>query len=170
METPTYPVISKETIRQSTHDDDASSVGDNASVSGSLKNVTREEAENELQKLLGRNEGRLFSSLRISFLFILALSTTAVAYLVYKFLSEDEKESFNRDFESNAQKIIEAFHESVAEKLIAIDALATSVTAYALNEGLTFPNVTIPDFDVSVRIASSWPISKRTSLISRTFL
>ena len=135
METPTYPgfvppqekVVGMERPKSDNgyQGDDASSVGGDSSVAGSMRNVTRGEAENDLRKLLGRNEGRLFSSLRISFLVVLALSTAAVAFLVYKFLSDDEEESFKADFSSNAQKIIEAFHESIEEKLIAIDALAT---------------------------------------------
>jgi hypothetical protein len=80
------------------------------------------------------------------FLFVTAV---LVSVGVYMYTRNDQEQDFETQFEAQAIRILERFHEAVESKLGAMDALATSVTSFApfapfaLSTGATFPNVTI---------------------------
>ena len=113
---------------------------------------TRKEVQEELKSSLGKNEEKAVLTSRISVFLILLLTGVLVSLLVYKFRLDDETSSFEDSFKSNSKQLVDVFHQTVERKLVAIDGLATTVTGTALSHGISFPNVTIPDFAVSLSL------------------
>jgi hypothetical protein len=81
--------------------------------------------------------------------FLVLLGTAAlVSSIVYLYTRNDQVQDFENAFEAHATKIVESFYETVERKLEAIDALSVTITSYAKSTGATFPNVTLPDFEI----------------------
>jgi hypothetical protein len=81
--------------------------------------------------------------------FILLLSIAILASLiVYRYTENYEQEKFESNYLTNAQLVVESFHETVERKLGAVNTLADSITSHALSTGEKFPRVTMPNFSV----------------------
>eukprot|EP00538_Stauroneis_constricta_P004206 CAMPEP_0119548300 /NCGR_PEP_ID=MMETSP1352-20130426/2241_1 /TAXON_ID=265584 /ORGANISM="Stauroneis constricta, Strain CCMP1120" /LENGTH=852 /DNA_ID=CAMNT_0007593523 /DNA_START=60 /DNA_END=2618 /DNA_ORIENTATION=+ len=118
-------------------------------VSGSQKNGNkRASLITERQKILNTSVNRRILGVRVAVFGFLLLSTLAVSLAVYFYLRNIGKKDFDDTFDAQAVRILELFHQSVAERLQAIDSLSTMITTLALNTGSTFPNVTIPNFEM----------------------
>lgn len=66
-----------------------------------------------------------------------------------------EKADFREDFDADALKILESIGFSVDLTLTAEDSLVTTMVSYANHNNLTWPFVTIPDFELrSAKIRS----------------
>jgi len=102
----------------------------------------------EQQKILNMNENRRITGARLAVFGFLLLSALAVSLAVFFYIRRMERQEFDDTFDAQAVRILELFHQSVAERLQAIDALSTMITLYALNTGSKFPNVTIPNFEM----------------------
>lgn len=112
-----------------------------------------DEVQQELQSSLGKNEARYVLLSRLSVFFVLLFTGALASALVYKLLTDEEQRSFEESFASNSHQLVVAFHQAVERKLVAVDGLATTITGYVLShEGMSFPNVTLPDFAVSLGI------------------
>ena len=59
-----------------------------------------------------------------------------------------EEESFESEFVSVAGVTLRSFVEAIESKLSAMDSVSSSITSHALSSGETFPNVTLPDWEV----------------------
>jgi hypothetical protein len=55
---------------------------------------------------------------------------------------------FESGYQSNAQRIVESFHDAVERRLGAINSMATAITSHSLDAKQTFPFVTIPNFEI----------------------
>jgi hypothetical protein len=60
----------------------------------------------------------------------------------------EEHRNFVTQFETSAFKVIESFHDLVEASLVTIDTMSISFTSFAIRENLTFPFVTLPDFEL----------------------
>ena len=99
---------------------------------------------------LGLRESQAVRALRIITLFVL-LSTAALVTTGVYFISRwSEEETFQSEYEAGANQVIKSFHISVEQFLGSFDALASIITSHAIDSGSTFPNVTVPDFEVHV--------------------
>ena len=58
----------------------------------------------------------------------------------------EEKHSFESEFEVNAMRIVERFHDSVEYNIGVMNSMSTTITSYAQNTNQSFPCVTLPDF------------------------
>jgi len=67
---------------------------------------------------------------------------------VYYYAVNSEKEKFEAEFATNANRIIDSFNFDIERKLGAINAMADSITNNALVTQQEFPFVTIPRFAV----------------------
>jgi hypothetical protein len=104
--------------------------------------------KNQERNTLGRKENQAVSRLRVVVFLVLLVTATLVSVGVYLYIANDQEEDFEHDFRAQATKILESFHESVERKLEAVDALSVAFTSYARGTGVTFPNVTLPDFEI----------------------
>jgi hypothetical protein len=59
-----------------------------------------------------------------------------------------EEGSFENEFASVAGVTLRSFVEAVESKLSAMDSVSSGITSHALKSGETFPNVTVPDWEV----------------------
>jgi hypothetical protein len=59
-----------------------------------------------------------------------------------------EEENFEAEFDSVAGVSLRSFADAIESKLSAMDSVSSGITSHALRSGETFPNVTIPDWEV----------------------
>jgi signal transduction histidine kinase len=93
-------------------------------------------------------ETRAVNILRVLVMVFLIATASLVCTCVYIFTREGETKHFELEYEDNTVRIIKAFHDSVEQKLGAINTLSTQMTSYALYTNKTFPFVTLPNFAV----------------------
>jgi hypothetical protein len=74
-----------------------------------------------------------------------AIGVSLATFYYSRFMEED---SFEAQFDSVAVVTLKSFVEAVESNLKAVDSLSSSITSHALNSGETFPNVTVPDWEV----------------------
>ncbi len=59
-----------------------------------------------------------------------------------------ERDRFETVFEESAYQVLESFQDALEQSLLSLDAMSVSITSFATAMNLTFPFVTMPDFDV----------------------
>ena len=128
-----------------------------ASVSKSLDKVYENTTTNSKEKddvKEHRNRIAAAETKRINFLrgavLILLLSIAVLATIgVYRFTVQQEQQRFEIDFATNANTIIDSFHDAIERRLGAISFLSNSITSFALaTPDMEFPFVTLPHFEV----------------------
>jgi class 3 adenylate cyclase len=126
-------------------------------------------AAREERLSLGLRESQAVRVLRISTLFVL-LSTAALVTTGVYFISRlSEEETLQSEYEAGANQVIKSFHISVEQFLGSFDALASIITSHAIDSGSTFPNVTVPDFEVhadATRVLSRAPFVQYLPLVT----
>eukprot|EP00538_Stauroneis_constricta_P004292 CAMPEP_0119565374 /NCGR_PEP_ID=MMETSP1352-20130426/29797_1 /TAXON_ID=265584 /ORGANISM="Stauroneis constricta, Strain CCMP1120" /LENGTH=876 /DNA_ID=CAMNT_0007614265 /DNA_START=1 /DNA_END=2631 /DNA_ORIENTATION=- len=105
-------------------------------------------ADDPQHPTLAGRETKQITYARLVVFAILMASALAVSILVYYYIEGDERKDFETQFETHAQRILELFHKSVEDKLKVLDSFSSTITSYALDTGATFPNVTVPNFEV----------------------
>ena len=131
-----------------------SSANEGGASSGVGSNNEGTSAQSKLHELeeerrtLASNEDKAVRMLRVLVFVVLLITTTIVSIGIHRYIVNDQQSDFEHDFEAHAEKVLESFHESVERKLEALDALAVTITSYAVDHGLTFLNVTVPDIAV----------------------
>jgi len=98
-------------------------------------------------------------------------SRIIVSVGVYKFMREEEVDTFSKTFEDSAEQLIEAFHEGLENNIGAMASMSTAMTSKILNrrkeqrqrqeqqgetaanaeddyESSSFPFLTMPDFEL----------------------
>jgi cell division protein FtsL len=105
-------------------------------------------AKDTERQTLGRKETKAVGYLKIVVVIVLLTAAVLVSVSTFLFTRNDEVQDFERQFEAHATRVIESFREVFDRQLAAVDALSSSMTSYALASGSTFPNVTVPDFEV----------------------
>jgi class 3 adenylate cyclase len=100
------------------------------------------------RQTLGRKETKAVGYLKIGVAIVLLTATLLVSIFTFKFTRDAEIQDFETQFDAHATRVIESFREVFDRQLAAVDVLSSSMTSYALASGSTFPNVTVPDFEV----------------------
>lgn len=91
--------------------------------------------ENKLVNVLG------------ALLFVSLMGTMVLgAAGIYWYGRSEEKKRFSAAYNAYAHRIVDSFHDAVARRLGAIDALANTITSHAIDTQQEFPLVTIPHF------------------------
>jgi hypothetical protein len=116
-------------------------------VDGALRKRANKDCELDY-KTLARRETKVLNVLRVLVLVLLLVTTTLTSAVVYFHTSNEETKNFESDFQANAQRIVESFHDAVERRLGAINSMATAITSHALETKQTFPFVTIPNFAI----------------------
>jgi class 3 adenylate cyclase len=126
-------------------------------------------AAREERLSLGLRESQAVRVLRIITLFVLFSTAALVTTGVYFISRYSEEETFHSEYEAGANQVIKSFHISVEQFLGSFDALASIVTSHAIDSGSTFPNVTVPDFEVhadATRVLSRAPFVQYLPLVT----
>jgi hypothetical protein len=97
--------------------------------------------------LVGK-ENKAVKVLRAAVLVLLVTMATIVCVGVYLLTRGDELKIFEQEYEDNAFRLVESFHDDLERKLGAIDSFANQITSYALDTNRTFPFVTLPNFAI----------------------
>ena len=141
----TLAELEQDTEKHRPAEEDADDDGSCISAGGDEKLEQRrlEIAETE-RKSLAQKETRAVNCLRVIVFFVLAVTAVLVCLGVFFYTRNDEIEDFEYVFESSAKQVIESFHGSVSKLLAGVDSFSVAITAYALDTGATFPNVTVP--------------------------
>jgi hypothetical protein len=118
-----------------------------STVNNDLRKRANKECETDYKRL-ARRETKAVNVLRVLVLVLLLVTATLTSVGVYFYTSNEEKQNFEVEYQANAERIIESFHDAVERRLGAINSMATSITSYALDANKTFPLVTIPNFEI----------------------
>lgn len=145
----------------SSSDDDESVFGTNYSSLG-LEDKTFDargcKNDSEDEELLAKRETQYVLRLRILVFVALLVAALAVSLTVYFITTKAESTKFQAGFEGSAQKLIDSFGDIVEIKIGALANLAVTFTEYARDRNLTWPYVTMSDFQqraVSARALSN---------------
>jgi hypothetical protein len=111
------------------------------------KNNPTENCEIAYQTLATK-ETKAVNVLRALVLVLLIIMATITSVGVYLYTSNEEKYDFEVEYQANAERIIESFHDAVVRRLGAINSMSTDITSYALDTEQAFPFVTIPHFEI----------------------
>lgn len=96
---------------------------------------------------MGRKEQTAVSYLRVAVYSVVVITAVVVSLGAYIYSKQQQEQNFMNVFETNANKLADSFLDSVQQKISALGSLSTSITNYALTNGLTFPNVTIENWE-----------------------
>lgn len=134
-------------------DSDAQSTGSDSSGSecepdDSNAGNLQDQAAAETRKNLVRGETHAVRCLRVVVLLVLFLTAAGVSSAAFFVSKSVQQDSFQVDFASVATVTLRTFVESVQSQLTALDAVSSGVTSHALSTGETFPNVTVPNWEI----------------------
>ena len=105
--------------------------------------------EQELErKTLARKEDQAVKWLRICVFVLLMLTATIVSVIAYRYVKNDQTADFEHEFNAMASKMTEAFQSTMALKIEGLEGLSAAFTSHALSSGSSWPNVTLPDFEI----------------------
>jgi hypothetical protein len=124
-------------------EEDIHSVVSSSTGPSSIKDNKQASSTQINENQLARNETKTISYLRFFVFGFLLVTAILVSVGIYLITRRDQEQDFETQFEAQAIRILERFHQAVEGKLGAMDAMATSITSFSLSTGATFPNVTI---------------------------
>jgi hypothetical protein len=107
-----------------------------------------ERLQSEIYANLAKKETKVANLLRLLVAFLLVATALLSCVLFFVFATRDETERFEAEYQVNALKIIDSFHDAVERRLGSINTMTNSITSHALATNQTFPFVTIPDFEI----------------------
>jgi hypothetical protein len=105
-------------------------------------------ANDEQEQVIGKQETRFVQAMRLLVLFVLAGATAGAGYSVYWFLDTSETDDFREDFVADAGKVMASIGQNLDRTLTALDSFVVTMVSYAKDTNSTWPQVTIPDFEV----------------------
>lgn len=104
------------------------------------------EAMKEQREAIAKRETRIVRGFRVFVILLLIISTLLSAMFVHRYLDNSEQEEFQKEFASDANKVLSSIGKSIDSTLGAIDALALAAVSLARETGQEWPFVTIPDW------------------------
>ena len=123
-------------------------------------------ADNEEDTPLGheisKKETKDVLYLKLMVLFILVVSATTIASCVYIYITRNETAQFESKFQNDADKVFVAIGSSLHRTLGLLDTLSVTYVSYALDQNLSWPFVTLPNF--GARMAKLLPLTDAVSI------
>jgi hypothetical protein len=107
----------------------------------------QEEAAMNERNTLGKAESRAIWYLRLLVIVIFVGLAVGTAVTTYLYVTSNEKDQFQSEFDVYADKVIASFNSAIQRKRAAVDSLSVAITSHAISSGSTFPNVTLPHFE-----------------------
>ena len=112
-----------------------------------LFNVADADQNNE-RETLAKKEDKAVRWLRVCVFLLLVATATLVSLFIFNYVRTDQEEDFKHDFDANGAKLIEAFQTTMLRKVEGLAGLASSITSYAMATGASWPNVTVPNYEI----------------------
>ncbi|CAB9507949.1 respiration control sensor protein ArcB [Seminavis robusta] len=106
------------------------------------------QSEKVSMRRLARRQTRAIHGLRLCFLSLLLVTGAVVAASVFLYTRNAQEATFSTLFEDAALEIMDKFHGTVEKNLQASTTLSSYITSYAVQHNLSFPYVTVPDFEL----------------------
>lgn len=130
--------------------EDSVNEGDSASSSELINGAdSTNNTDKDLERMtLARKESIAVAWVKGVVFLVLLATTVLVSTGVYLYTKKDQEQNFEQAYMADATKVLESFHYAVVRKLEAVDALSVTFTSHAKSTGATFPNVTLPDFEI----------------------
>ena len=131
--------------------DDAKSVSSGSEAASETStsrsaSASRARDSNSLEEaipMLARGETQAVKRLRWLTIGVLVIVAAVCCASVYVYTRNVEKASFDEEFASSGLKVIDAFQDDSFRKLDALHSLSNTLTAYTLDENVTWPFVTL---------------------------
>lgn len=117
----------------------------------SLSSVLQTEpkkAESEKVPQIAKEENKAVGKLRLLVLGALLLTGVLLSLVVFVVGRDNEQNAFRSHFESHALKAVDSFNDQVRRQLGVMDSFSKSITSFAIENNLMFPNVTLPNFEM----------------------
>jgi uncharacterized DUF497 family protein len=93
-----------------------------------------------------KRDTKCVANLKVLVILILVISATIISVVVYRYITQSEKNQFEDNFHSNAKKVFEEIGSNFDRTLGALNAISIALVSYAHKQGDEWPYVTIPDF------------------------
>lgn len=106
------------------------------------------EQEEKVRPTIAKEETKTVGKLRILVFAALFITGVSLSIGVFQYVRWDEQEDFEVQFDAHARKIIDSFNAQLSQKLGVMDGFSKSITTYALENNLLFPQVTLPNFEM----------------------
>lgn len=135
---------------------------DDQDCSGSSNDNQGQTDSNEIEAVISKRTSKAIWLVRLTVLLVLIVSAITVSFMVYKYMSEAEQEEFDKQFESDANKLIDAIGSTIDSTISANNALITKIVAFARYSNSTWPFVTMPGF--SIQAIKTLKVSKAFSI------
>lgn len=132
-------------------------------------NMQKEDDREIERRTLAAKENKAVSRQRIIVFLVLLLMATLVVTGVYRYTKNDQWMEFEKGYRGSARKVVESFQTTIARKLEAVDALSVAFTSHAQSTGSSFPNVTLPDFEIrgsNTRILAESPVINYQTIVT----
>ncbi|KAL3905467.1 MAG: hypothetical protein SGILL_009667 [Bacillariaceae sp.] len=137
-----------EEISTSGSGNDASSGNAESNTSGpDTTTSSSEKEENAAAVLAQREHSQVLRSKALVFL-VLLLAASLVGFFTYWFLSQSEKEAFESQYHDFQTEIKESANSNAEAFLGKLVVLSNVVTAHAIGANMTWPNVTVQNWDI----------------------
>jgi hypothetical protein len=117
--------------------------GDDAG-SSSAGSSAKEQKEEKIE--LANRESTIVFRLRLLVFLVLLIAAVAVSLIVYYITYGAEEEESKTQYESAAEKVLEAFNNIVDHKLAAVSSLGVALIAHGVDHTRTWPFVTLSSF------------------------
>ncbi|KAG7374631.1 adenylate cyclase [Nitzschia inconspicua] len=129
----------------SSHDESSDNTGSEFATSSSSY---QSGAKSKGGESLGQGETAAVN--RSKFLVYLALlgAAVAVSTATYLLLSKEEQNTMRIEFQAHSQEILKQASANSVNMFEEIHGISKAITSHALDNGMTWPNVTLPHFDV----------------------
>ena len=145
------------------------STGNNTSQTSSSDTTTSSSGGGYIQSLLtppttgsGKDDAttrsiRAINVLRCLMITFLIVTTSLMCSGIYMYANQKQHELFCNNYQHGSIKIMKTFHTYIQTSLMSLEMLSKTITSHAQSHNLTFPFVTVPDFElhgVNARILS----------------
>ncbi|CAB9514331.1 Receptor-type guanylate cyclase gcy [Seminavis robusta] len=96
---------------------------------------------------IGTKESKAVCRMRMLLILVLVSVATLVSVGVFWYIRNKELEDFETEYYHHAHKLTTAFRANAARRVAAVESFATSITSLAKQADMTWPNVTIQDYE-----------------------
>ena len=120
---------------------------DDESILSSTATDTEAQRVVETNDAVDEKQNRVVNHVRYAVFGILLMVTMAVSLSVYFYIKKEEETAFEDHFMDQATKVAKSFTFNAEKRLEALTAFSQQITSFALHSNLTFPFVTLPDFE-----------------------
>lgn len=139
-------VLPLESARAEPNEDTEFGIIDDFENGSGTHHSTSQCSSNEQGADIASSEDRYVFRARLLVVMILGLVSAGISAGVYIITSRAQESEFDAQLDGSSQKVLDSFEEIFKEKFGALSTLGVSFTSYASGHNLTWPFVTMNDF------------------------